>query len=157
MTGLYLWLKWAHVVSSTVLFGTGAGIAFFFVRAHRTGNVQLIAAVARDVVVADLLFTATAVVLQPTTGIGMALLAGFALTLPWLKWSIALYLFIGCCWLPVVWLQVRMRNLAAAAARRNTPLPAQYFRMYRWWFALCWPAFIGVLAVFYLMVAKPPI
>jgi uncharacterized membrane protein len=152
---LYLWLKWAHIVSSTVLFGTGAGIAFFFVRAQKTKDINVIAAVARDVVVADLIFTATAVVFQPATGIGMAALAGFPLSLPWLRWSIALYLFIGCCWLPVVWLQVRMRDLATVAARTGSQLPPQYFRFYRWWFALGWPAFLGMLAVFYLMVAKP--
>jgi uncharacterized membrane protein len=142
-------------VSSTVLFGTGAGIAFFFVRAQKTKNIHVIAAVARDLVVADLIFTGTAVVFQPATGIGMAALAGFPLSLPWLRWSIALYLFIGCCWLPVVWLQVRMRDLATVAARTGSQLSPQYFRFYRWWFALGWPAFFGVLAIFYLMVAKP--
>jgi uncharacterized membrane protein len=152
---LYLWLKWAHIVSSTVLFGTGAGIAFFFVRAQKTKDIHVIAAVARDVVVADLIFTGTAVVFQPATGIGMAALAGFPLSLPWLRWSSALYLFIGCCWLPVVWLQVRMRDLATVAARTGSQLSPQYFRFYRWWFALGWPAFFGVLAIFYLMVAKP--
>ena len=155
MSELYLWLKWAHIVSSTVLFGTGAGIAFFFVRAQKTKDIHVIAAVARDVVVADLIFTGTAVVFQPATGIGMAALAGFPLSLPWLRWSSALYLFIGCCWLPVVWLQVRMRDLATVAARTGSQLSPQYFRFYRWWFALGWPAFFGVLAIFYLMVAKP--
>jgi uncharacterized membrane protein len=155
VTELYLWLKWAHIVSSTVLFGTGAGIAFFFVRAQRTNDARVIAAVANDVVLADLLFTAVAVVLQPITGIGMAVLAGFPLSLPWLRWSIVLYLLIGCCWLPVVWLQIGMRDLARSAAAANAPLPPQYFRMYRQWFALGWPAFLGVLTVFYLMVRKP--
>jgi len=153
----YLWLKWAHIVSSTVLFGTGAGIAFFFVRAHRMGDVRVIAAVGRDVVLADAVFTASAVVLQPLTGLGMVLFAGYPLSLPWLRWSIVLYVLIGCCWLPVVGLQIRMRNLAASAAKEGTALPAIYFRYYRWWFGLGWPAFVGVLAVFYLMVAKPGI
>jgi uncharacterized membrane protein len=66
-----------------------------------------------------------------------------------------LYLLGGCCWLPVVWLQVRMRDLAQLAATNGTPLPDEYYRYYRWWFALGWPAFIGVLVIFYLMVAKP--
>ena len=155
MTNPYLWLKWAHILSSTILFGTGAGIAFFFVRAQKTRNILVIAAVAKDVVIADLVFTATAVVLQPVTGVAMAMMAGFPLSAPWLRWSIALYLFIGCCWLPVVWLQFRMRDLAVVAARTTSALPPQYFRLYRWWFALGWPAFAGVLVVFYLMVAKP--
>jgi uncharacterized membrane protein len=154
---IYFWLKWAHVVSSTVLFGMGAGIAFFFIRAQRTGDVRVIAAVAREVVIADAIFTASAVVLQPVTGLAMVQLAGFSLSLPWLRWSITLYALIGCCWLPVVWLQVRMRNLAAGAVRDGTALPTEYYSYYRWWFYLGWPAFIGVLFVFYLMVVKPAI
>src|ERR1700679_440780 len=104
----YLLVKWVHIVSSTVLFGTGAGIAFFFVRAQRTRNVEIIASVARDVVFADMVFTATAVILQPATGIALAVMAGFPLSAPWLLASMALYLFVGCCWLPVVWLQIRI-------------------------------------------------
>jgi uncharacterized membrane protein len=123
MSEIYLWLKWAHVVSSTVLFGMGAGIAFFFIRAQRTGDVQVIAAVGREVVIADAIFTASAVVLQPVTGLAMVRLAGYPLSLPWLRWSIALYVLIGCCWLPVVWLQVRMRNLGARAMQDGTALP----------------------------------
>src|SRR5271168_1190596 len=155
VTEIYLWLKWAHVVSSTVLFGMGAGIAFFFIRAQRTGDVRVIAAVGREVVIADAIFTASAVVLQPITGLTMVRLAGFPLSLPWLRWSIAVYVLIGCCWLPVVWLQVRMRNIAARAMLEGTALPTMYSRYYRWWFYLGWPAFTGVLVVFYLMVVKP--
>jgi uncharacterized membrane protein len=152
---LYLWVKWLHIISSTVLFGTGAGIAFFFLRARRTGNVQLIAAVARDVVLADVLFTASAVVIQPTTGVALALMAGYSLTVRWLLLSILLYLFVGCCWLPVVWLQIRLQRLAATAARAGTSLPSAYDQYYRWWIRLGWPAFLGVLVIFFLMVAKP--
>jgi uncharacterized membrane protein len=152
---LFLWIKWLHIISSTVLFGTGAGIAFFFLRAQRTQNVQIIAAVARDVVLADILFTASAVVIQPATGVTLALMAGYSLTAPWLLVSVLLYLFVGCCWLPVVWVQIRLQHLAAAAARAGTTLPPAYHRYYRWWFRLGWPAFVGVLAIFFLMVAKP--
>lgn len=155
MSTLYLWLKWAHIVSSTVLFGTGAGIAFFFIRAHRTKDVRIIAAVSRDVVWADAVFTATAVVLQPVTGIALALLGGYPLTTPWIEMSLALYVLIGCCWLPVVWLQIRMRDLAQVAATSGAPVPPEFCHYYRWWIALGWPAFTGVLIVFYLMVAKP--
>ena len=154
MSEIYLWLKWAHVVSSTVLFGMGAGIAFLFVRAQRTGDVRVIA-FAREVVIADAIFTASAVVLQPATGLAMVRLAGYPLYLPWLRWSIVLYVSIGCCWLPVVWLQVLMRNLAARAAQDGMALPSAYFQYYRWRFYLGWPAFTGVLTVFYLMVVKP--
>jgi uncharacterized membrane protein len=151
----YLLVKWVHILSSTVLFGTGAGIAFFFVRAQRTGDPNVIAAVAGDVVLADVLFTFTAVVLQPVTGIMLAGSAGYSLWTPWLAWSFGLYVVVGCCWLPVVWLQIKMRNLAAGASLTGTELPEIYHRYYRWWFGLGWPAFIGVLAIFYLMVAKP--
>jgi uncharacterized membrane protein len=155
MSSWYPLIKWLHIVSSTVLFGTGAGIAFFYMRAQRTGDTKIIAAVACDVVLADRVFTATAVVLQPVTGIVLALTAGFSLSSPWLVWSMVLYVLVGCCWLPVVWLQTRMRDLAIVAAANGSPLPAAYQRHYRWWFALGWPAFIGVLVIFYLMVAKP--
>ena len=155
MSGAYLWIKCIHIVFSTVLFGMGAGIAFFFLRAHRTNDVRIIAAVGRDVVLADAVFTATAIVMQPVTGIALALMAGYPLTAPWIMVSIALYVLIGCCWLPVVWLQIRMRDLAQAASNTGLQLPPAYHRYYRWWFALGWPAFIGVLVIFYLMVAKP--
>jgi uncharacterized membrane protein len=151
----YLWIKWLHIVSSTVLFGTGLGIAFFFVRAQRTGNVAVIASVARDVVFADTVFTATAVIVQPFSGMALAVMAGFPLTSPWLLLSVAIYFLVGSCWLHVVWLQIWMRDLAVAAAAASSPLPSQYQKYYRRWFALGWPAFIGVLVIFYLMVAKP--
>ena len=155
MSDIYLWLKWAHVVSSTVLFGMGAGIAFFFVRAQRTGDVRVVAAVGRDVVIADAIFTASAVMLQPVTGLAMMHVAGYPFSLTWLRWSIVLYVLIGCCWLPVVWLQIQMRNMAAHAAQHGTALPPLYFTYYRRWFGLGWPAFIGVVIIFYLMVVKP--
>jgi uncharacterized membrane protein len=148
-------VKWLHIISSTVLFGTGAGIAFFFVRAQRTEDARIIAAVGRDVVLADFVFTATAVILQPATGIALALMAGYSLSTPWLAVSIALYVLVGCCWLPVVWLQMRMRDLAIDAAHNRRAMPVQYQHYYRRWFVLGWPAFIGVLVIFYLMVAKP--
>ena len=157
MSSWYLLIKWIHIISSTVLFGTGAGIAFFFLRAQRTGDARIIAAVGRDVVVADIAFTATAVVVQPATGVAMALMAGYPLSTQWIVVSAALYALVGCFWMPAVWLQVRMRDLAAEAAHNARPLPAMYETYYRRWFALGWPAFIGVLAIFYLMVARPPL
>jgi uncharacterized membrane protein len=151
----YLLTKWLHILSSTVLFGTGAGIAFFFIRAKRTGEPKIIAAVGREVVSADIVFTATAVVLQPVTGVALARMAGYPLTAPWLLLSIALYGLVGCCWLPVVWLQIRMRDLAIEAATHDLRLPVAYQPYYNLWFTLGYPAFIGVMLIFYLMVAKP--
>jgi uncharacterized membrane protein len=151
----YLLIKWLHIISSTVLFGTGAGIAFFFVRAQRSGDARIIAAVGRDVVLADLVFTAGAVILQPLTGIALALMTGYPLSTRWLAVSLTLYILVGCCWLPVVWLQIRIRDYAIDAAQNRLALPIVYQVYYRRWFALGWPAFIGVLVIFYLMVAKP--
>jgi len=151
----YLLLKWLHIISSTVLLGTGAGIAFFMWRAHRTRDARVIAAVAADVVRADLLFTATAVVAQPVTGLLLLSKLGYPWTSHWIHWSLLLYVLVGCCWLPVVWLQLQMRNLARTAAAAGDPLPELYHRYFRYWFLLGWPAFAGVLLVFWLMVAKP--
>lgn len=151
----YLLLKALHVVSATVLLGTGAGIAFFMWRAHATGDAATVAAVARIVVLADFCFTAPAVVVQFASGIGLALAAGFPLATPWLAGSIGLFFFVGACWLPVVRLQIRVRDLAAAAARDGVPLPRAYHAAMRWWFALGWPAFAAVLGIVWLMVAKP--
>jgi uncharacterized membrane protein len=156
MTG-YLLLKWLHVIGATVLLGTGAGIAFFMLMAHRTGDVRLIAGVARIVVLADYVFTATAVVAQPVTGVMLARITGYPLTEGWILASIGLYLLTGAFWLPVVWMQKRMRDLAVAAARGGEALPAEYHRLFRWWFAFGFPAFTAVLAIFWLMIARPEI
>ena len=156
MTVYYL-LKWLHVLGATVLLGTGAGIAFFMLMAHRTGDVRVIAGVARIVVIADYVFTATAVVAQPVTGVLLAWTVGYALTEGWILASIALYLFTGAFWLPVVWMQARIRDLARAAAAGGTVLPDEYHRLFRRWFAFGFPAFTAVLAIFWLMIARPEI
>ena len=153
----YYLLKWLHVLGSTVLLGTGAGIAFFMLMAHRSGDVRLIAGVARIVVIADYVFTATAVIAQPITGVLLARVTGYALTEGWILLSIGLYLFTGAFWLPVVWMQSRMRALAAAAAASGEALPPEYHRLFRWWFAFGFPAFTAVLAIFWLMIARPEI
>jgi uncharacterized membrane protein len=153
----YLILKTAHIVGAAVLLGTGAGIAFFMVMAHRTGDAAFVARTAGIVVVADALFTASAVVLQPVTGYGLAKLAGWPLWAGWLSWSLALYVVTGLFWLPVVWMQWRMRDLARQAAAAGSGLPSEYHRLYRLWFAFGFPAFAAVLMIVWLMVAKPDI
>ena len=157
MSTTYLLLKYLHLVGAVVLLGTGAGIAFFMLMAHRTGEAATIAAVARIVVVADFLFTATAVVAQPITGTLLAREAGYALSEGWIVASFVLYGFAGLWWLPVVWIQMRLRDLAAAAARDGTPLPPAYHRLYGFWFVSGFPAFGAVLAVIWLMIARPTI
>ncbi|HEX8621805.1 MAG TPA: DUF2269 domain-containing protein [Allosphingosinicella sp.] len=156
MTAYYL-LKWLHVIGATVLLGTGAGIAFFMLMANRGGDVRVIAATARIVVIADYVFTASAVVAQPVTGVLLAWTVGYSLGEGWILASIALYLLTGAFWLPVVWMQSRMRDLAQAAAAAGSPLPAEYHRLFRRWFAFGFPAFTAVLAIFWLMIARPEI
>jgi len=152
---LYLLLKTLHVIGATVLLGTGAGIAFFMLMAHRTRDPRLIAHTAGVVVIADTLFTATAVVLQPLTGGGLALIVGYPLFTGWVAVSLALYVAVGVFWLPVVWMQLKMRDLARQAVAADTPLPPAYHRLWRLWFAFGFPAFAAVIAIVWLMVAKP--
>jgi uncharacterized membrane protein len=152
---LYTLLKVAHVIGAAVLLGTGAGIAFFMLMAHRARDPALIAHTAGIVVLADTLFTASAVILQPITGAALAHLAGYPLWSGWIAWSLVLYVLTGLCWLPVVWIQLRLRDLARAAVATGAPLPARYFRLFRVWFVLGFPAFSAVIAIVWLMVAKP--
>lgn len=148
-------LRWLHVVGATVLFGTGSGIAFFMVAAHRTGDAKLIAHVASTVVIADMLFTATAVVLQPVTGAALAYALGWPLTTGWIVVSLMLYVLTGLLWLPVVWMQTRMRDLARAATASGSRPPPEYHRLFRWWLACGAPAFTFVAAILWLMLARP--
>jgi uncharacterized membrane protein len=152
---LYFVLKFLHVIGAAVLLGTGAGIAFFMLMAHLGGNPVVIAGVARLVVIADFVFTATAVFAQPVTGVLLAITIGYPLWQGWLVWSIALYIFTGAFWLPVVWMQMRMRDLAAAAVKDGTPLSGTYYKLFWSWFAFGFPAFAAVLAIFWLMIARP--
>lgn len=151
----YLWVKWLHVLSSTLLFGTGLGIAFFTWMAHRSGDAAHIARTARVTVIADSVFTAPAVLVQFATGAWMVHRLGIPYTTFWLGAAVVLFVVVGACWLPVVWLQMRARDLARTAAAQGAPLPAAYSRVMRCWFVLGWPAFLGVLAIFALMVFKP--
>ena len=151
----YFALKFIHVIGACVLLGTGAGIAFFMLMAHLTGNAVIIAGVARIVVIADYLFTATAVVVQPITGMALAAETGYALNEGWIALSMLLYLAIGAFWLPVVWMQSQMRNLAEAAVSERQPLPERYHRLYRAWFACGFPAFAAMLGIVWLMITRP--
>ncbi|GAA0392314.1 DUF2269 family protein [Brevundimonas terrae] len=152
---MYEWLKIIHILSGAVLFGTGAGIAFFMLRAHMTRNVVTMAAVGSIVVLADFVFTATAVVVQPISGLGLIHLQGYSLTEPWLMAAYGLYVLIGICWLPVVWIQMELAKMAKRAQVEGEALPPRYFSLFRIWFILGWPAFAGVIGIYWLMVAKP--
>ena len=151
----YLIVKWLHVLSSTLLFGTGLGSAYYMFFVSRTRDVHAAAVVSRQLVRADWIFTATTVIFQPLSGVYMAHLANIPLTSRWIIASFALYFVAGACWLPVVWMQIRMRNIAATASARNTPLPELYWTYLGRWTLLGVPAFVALIAVFWLMIAKP--
>jgi uncharacterized membrane protein len=143
-----------HILSSTLLFGTGIGSAFYLLVSTLRRDTVVVAAVARIVVLADLLFTATTAVLQPLTGFWMVHLGQLPLDQPWLKWSIGLYGLAIACWLPVVWLQIRLRDIATAAAKTGEALPPAYDKLFVWWVVLGVPALLSFLAIFWLMVSK---
>lgn len=152
---IYLWVKWIHILASTLLFGTGLGIAFFLWMAHLRGNPRVIAETARCVVIADAVFTAPAVVVQLTTGLWLVHLLGMPLNVFWVKTALLLFFVVGACWLPVLWLQLKMaREVEAALAQRRSLVP-QYLQWQRAWEWLGYPAFIAMLAVLFLMVNKP--
>ena len=151
----YPLLLWLHIIGATLLLGTGAGIAFFMVMAHRTGDPAVIAHVAGTVVVADFLFTATAVAAQPITGAALMALQGWPLSTPWIALALILYGVVGLFWIPVVFMQIKMRDIAHVAATEGTRLPDAYYNLYRRWFAFGFPAFFAVLAILWLMTAKP--
>lgn len=155
MTDPYLIVKWLHILSSTVLFGTGIGTALQMVLAHLTGDARVIAGVARNVVRADWLCTLPSGIVQPLTGAILIALAGFNPWSGWLVTAYALYGVAAVCWFTVVRLQIDMRDLAARAVARGEALPAAYHRKFRLWFLLGWPAFLGLMVIFALMVAKP--
>ena len=151
----YTILLFLHIVGATVILGTGAGIAFFMLMAHLSGDVPFIARSAGIVVLADLVFTATAVIAQPVTGFLLLRETGIPVAERWVLLSIALYLVAGIFWLPVVWMQLRMRDLAIAAAANGQPLPSRYHTLFRLWFAFGFPGFGAVLAIVWLMIDKP--
>lgn len=151
----YLLIKWLHILSSTVLFGTGVGSAFYKWMANRTDNLEHMARTNRNVVLADWLFTTPTVILQPVTGIALVFMAGYGFDLLWLKSSIVLYIVAGLCWLPVVFIQIRMRDLCNQAIANNELLPAVYKVYSQWWFWLGVVAFCSLVVVFYLMVFRP--
>lgn len=151
----YLLVKWVHVLSSTVLFGTGIGSAFYMFMANRRREIAGIYFATRHVVIADWAFTAPAVVIQLATGLWLMHQGGFALQDAWIMWALILYFFAGACWLPVVWMQIRMRDMAKVALETGAELPARYWKYDRWWIALGSLAFPAVVIVFYLMVLKP--
>ena len=147
----YLSAKWLHILSSTVLFGTGIGTAFQMVWSMYSRDVRAIHTTARGVVLADWLFTTPAGIAQPLTGIWLVWLQGYSLFEPWLIVTYALYILAFVCWAPVVRLQILIRDQTANA----TTISPETQRAFRIWFILGWPAFGALVMVFWLMVNKP--
>lgn len=151
----YVTLKWLHIMSATFLFGTGVGSAFYMLFVTLSRDVRAVALVSRYVVIADWLFTSTTAVIQPVTGYYLMRIAGFPVNSTWIAWSFVLYGIAIACWLPVVWLQIRLRDVARISAEKNIGLPVEYWRYFWTWVALGVPAFLAFVVIFYLMVAKP--
>ena len=148
-------IKTIHIISSTILFGTGLGSAFYVWMAYRTKNIHTIAFAARTVVIADFLFITPTAIIQPITGVILMYQLGYPITMPWIVISLFLYVLVGVCWLPVVWIQMRLRDIAQQAIDANTPLPPLFHEYWKTWFVLGWPAFITMIIIFGLMVYKP--
>ena len=155
MSEAYPWIKWIHVLSGTLLFGTGLGTAFHMYATHLRGNVTAIAVAARNTTLADWLFIATSGLVQPVSGLLMIRTVGFGWFESWLVATYVLYAIAAVCWIRVVALQYRIRALAEEAAANGSPLPADYFAAMRQWFMLGWPAFLALVVVYALMVLKP--
>ena len=151
---IYLWLKLIHIISSTLLFGTGLGSAFYMYRANQTKDLNTMFFAARNVVLVDWVFITPAVIIQPLTGIGLIHVMQLSWSTPWLVASLLLYVFVGVCWIPVVFIQIKMKRMLAQAIKSGAKLPAQYYRYFRTWFILGWPAFFSVIIIFYLMTLK---
>lgn len=154
MTAYFL-IKYLHVLGAIVILGTGIGIAFFMLMAHLSGDKTFIARTAATVVIADIVFTLSAVILQPISGGILMVLSGTSLAEPWLLASIALYALAGLFWIPVIFMQIEMRDLARAAAAESRPLPKRYFEVFRRWFAFGIPGFGSVMVILWMMIARP--
>lgn len=152
---MYSVIKTLHILSATILFGTGLGIAFFMFMAQRQSNINVRVFAAKLTVKADSYFTFPAAIAQPLTGAYLLYLSGLPAFSPWLSLSYALYIIAGACWIPVVLIQISIRNQLIHSLEHNLPPNERYSRLIRWWFWLGWPAFLSFIGIFYLMVAKP--
>ena len=152
---LYFFVKYLHVLGAIVILGTGTGIAFFMLMAHRSGDAAFIARTASIVVIADMVFTLTAVLLQPVTGGLLMMLSSTGFTELWISASLGLYAAAGLFWVPVIFMQIEMRDLARAAAAGNAALPPRYFALFRRWFLFGIPGFGSVMLILWLMITKP--
>lgn len=152
---IYFVVKTIHIISSTILFGTGIGIAFFMFRSKFTTNLDEKLYAARGTVAADYLFTFPAVIAQVATGAWLVNKSGYSWIDLWLVVTYIIYAIAGLCWLPVVWIQIQLRKILASCVENNAPLPESYHKLFKIWFILGWPAFLGLVVVFFMMAIKP--
>lgn len=152
---LYLLIKTLHILSSTILFGTGIGIAFFMFRSLSSDDLQTKFYAAKNTVLADTIFTLPAILIQPLSGAWLIWYTGYPWTSSWLLVTYILYITAGACWLVVAWIQLQLRKMLAVSLKNGEPLPPRYLHLCKLWFLLGWPAFAALVAIFYLMVAKP--
>ena len=152
---IYLIIKTLHIVSATILFGTGIGIAFFMFQSYFTDSLHEKLYAARNTVLADYCFTLPAVIIQPLSGAWLVWQGGYDWTDFWLMATYGIYILAGVCWIPVVWIQIQLKTMVERAVQTNTKLPTRYEKLFKIWFALGWPAFIGLVIVFFLMVMRP--
>lgn len=150
----YLLIKVVHVVSATILFGTGLGTAFFLYMANRSRNIEAIQITIKHVILADWLFTAPTVLIQPVTGIILMNKIGMPYHSMWFYWVAGLYVTAGACWIPVVFIQYRLRRVMQGLSR-DAQIPADWHRLIKTWQRLGYVAFGCVLGLFYLMVFRP--
>lgn len=152
---LYIFVKALHILCSTILFGTGIGIAFFMFQSIFTKNIYEKSYAVRNTVFADYIFTLPAVVIQPLSGLALIHMGGYGWNDFWLSATYALYAIAGLCWIPVVWIQIQLKNMITESIQTDGDLPPRYYKLFRLWFLLGWPAFISLIVIFYLMVEKP--
>jgi len=151
----YFIVKTLHIISSTILFGTGIGIAFFMLRSYFTDNLHEKLYAARNTVLADYIFTLPAVIAQPLSGIWLVCITGFEWNSKWLLITYIIYILVGACWLPVVWIQIQMKKMLKCSIENQRDLPERYYTLFKIWFLLGLPAFFGLVIIFLLMVIKP--
>ena len=152
---LYLIVKTLHIISSTILFGTGIGIAFFMYRSLFTDKLEEKLYAASNTVLADKLFSFPAVIVQPLTGFWLIAESGFSWNEYWLLTTYVIYIIAAACWIPVVWIQIQLKEMLTESINNKNELPARYHKLFKIWLTLGWPAFMGLVFVFYLMVTKP--
>jgi len=150
----YTTLLFLHIISAVVLFGMGAGSAFYKFRADRSDNLEVIVFINRVVVLFDILFTTPSAIAQPITGFLLLNRLNLPLSTPWVAISITLFVISGLAWLVAVKLQIMMRDISIKALNSQKSLPKEYSKLVNIWILLGIVSFITMGTIFVLMVFK---